>query len=80
MAIRVTRPVTKYGHYYKTGTVIESPSGTELSYGRLYGWETVTVPEPAKKRTKPELVQVARERGLNPAGLSKAELIELLEE
>ena len=76
MALRVTKPVTKYGHYYKTGTIIEAPTGTELSYGRLYEWETVTVPEPTRKPTKPKRVRAAK--GSNPSGKPKAK--PLLEE
>jgi hypothetical protein len=83
MAIKVTRPITKDGYYYAAGTIIQTPTGTELSLARLWGWETVTdspVVRPVKKPTKPELVQIAKGRGLDTAGLTKNELIDLLEE
>ena len=53
MALKVTRAVTKYGHYYKAGTIIQDPSSTELSLGRVWGWETVAAPSPAKTAAKP---------------------------
>ena len=80
MAIRVTRAVTKNGRYYKAGEILDSPSGFEVSLGRIWGWETVTAPAPAKRMTKPELVQAAEVRGLDPDGLTKNEIIDLLEE
>ena len=78
MAIRVTRPVTKNGRYYKDGEVIEDPSGFELSLARIWGWDRDF--QPVRNPTKPELVQTAKGRGLDPSGLTKAELIDLLEE
>ena len=80
MGIRVTRAVTKNGRYYAYGDILSSPSGFEASLARIWGWETVTVEKPVRKPTKPELVQTAKVRGLDWAGLNKAELIVLLGE
>ena len=84
MAIRVTNPITKHGRYYAAGEIIEQPTQSEHSYRRLYGWELVddskTEPQPQKKLGKPQLVELARERGFDVVGLTKAEIVELLEE
>jgi len=80
MALRVTKPVTKYGRYYAAGTVIDEPTSVEASMGRLLQWETVVAPEPSLAALrKPELVQIAQERGLDVSGLNKSELVALLE-
>ncbi len=78
MAIRVTKPITKYGRYYAAGELITEPSGLEWSMCRLYGWEQVDDPKPVSELLKPELVQLAKDGGLYEDGMSKPELIEAL--
>ena len=82
MTLRVTLPITKYGRYYAEGEIIDDPSSVELSLARMLGWEQGVSPEPAPLRglRKPELVEVAERRGLDPSGLTKTELLALLEE
>ena len=90
MTYRVTNAVTHHGHYYANGDLVENPSSEERSLSRIFGWETVSdptadvgepfgVPDFGGKR-KPELVQLAQDRGLDASGLTKNELIELLTE
>ena len=78
MAIRVTTPITKYNRYYAAGDIITNPSGEEWSMSRLYGWEQVDDPKPVGELSKPDLVQLAKDRGLYEDGLKKTELIDLL--
>lgn len=78
MAIRVTKPITKYGRYYAAGELIADPSGEEWSMYRLYGWEQVSDPKPVGELSKPDLVQLAKDCGLYEDGLKKTELIDLL--
>ena len=80
MALRVTKAVTQYGRYYAAGDIVENPSSTERSLGRLFKWETVSDPVASLQgMSKPELVQTAEGRGLDVTGLTKAEIRELLE-
>jgi len=67
MAVKVTRPITKAGRYYKAGEVIADPSSVELSLARLYGWTKVegggqaTAPAaPPKKKAKPRQPRAAK--------------------
>jgi len=78
MAIRVTKPITKYGRYYAAGEVLPEPSGLEWSMCRLYGWEKVEDPKPLGQMTKTQLLQLADDGGLETAGLTKKQLIEKL--
>ncbi len=78
MAIRVTKPITKYGRYYAAGEIITDPSGEEWSMFRLYGWEKVDDPEPLAGLLKPALLQLAQDRGLETGELTRKQLIELL--
>ena len=78
MAIRVTNAKTCHGRYYAAGEIIDSPTSRELSAARLYGWETVVAPKPLDKLNKPELLQLALDRGLEVDGLTKKELVDLL--
>ena len=79
MAIRVTRPVTKYGRYYAVGEILDEPlTSVERSLKSLFQWETVDDPAISGLR-KPQLVDIAVERGVDVEGLTKAEIIELLE-
>ena len=80
MAIRVTRAITKHGHYYALGDIIDEPTSVEQSYARLNKWEIISDPAPSfSSMRKPQLIQLAYERGLDVEGLTKAELIDLLE-
>ncbi len=76
MAIRVTKPVTKYGRYYAAGETISEPSGLEWSMYRLLGWEQVDDSKPLSGMNKTQLLQLAD--GLETAGLTRKQLIELL--
>ena len=78
MGLRVTNAVTRQGHYYAVGEIIDNPTSMEVSEGRLRKWETVS--ESLVGKRKPELVQIAEARGLDVDGLTKPELIELLTE
>ncbi len=78
MAIRVTKPVTKYGRYYAAGEVLTDLTGEEWSMYRLYGWEKVSDPEPIGQLNKPDLLQLAQDRGLETDGLTKKQLVEAL--
>ena len=79
MRLRVTKPITKHGRVYRYGEVIEDASSTERSLGRLHKWETLPDPEPAiSSLRKPQLVQLAEDRGLDPTGLTVPELREQL--
>ena len=83
MAIRVTKPITKHGRVYAAGEIIDNPTSSEQSMRRLYQWEIIrdSAPQPPpRKLGKPQLVQLARERGLDVVGLTKAEIVQLLEE
>ena len=83
MAIRVTNPKTKHGRYYAMGEVIEQPTSREHSMRRIYGWELVddSVPQrPVGKLGKPQLVELAHTRGFDTVGLTKAEIVQLLDE
>ena len=81
MAIRVTQPITKHGRYYAAGEIIDNPTSVERSLARLNKWETVSDPAPSYSGlTKPQLVDLAAERGVDVAGLRKAEIIEALED
>ena len=81
MRIRVTKAVTKYGRYYAAGDIIDDPSPLEAgSLRRLYGWEILADSEPdLGSLRKPVLVQLAEDRGLDVDGLTKAEIVEVLE-
>ena len=80
MRLRVTNAKTKRGRYYAAGEIIEDPSSTEQSYGRLYKWEVVPdAPVNLRSLSKPELVEIADSRGLDVSGLRKAEVVEALE-
>ena len=90
MAIRVTTPITKYGRYYAAGTIIDDPTSVEQSLARLNKWETVSDPVDAHNEAvaylyaldgmrKPQLVELARDGGFDVAGLTKAEIVKLLE-
>lgn len=80
MAIRVTKPVTKYGRVYRQGEIIDDPSSTERSLARLFAWETVPDSPPSlRSLRKADLVQLAEDRELDVEGLSKAEIVEVLE-
>ena len=80
MALRVTRAITKNGHDYRVGDLLDSPTPTEVSLGRLFKWETVSDSVASLTgMSKPELVQTAESRGLDVTGLTKAEIRELLE-
>jgi hypothetical protein len=80
MAIRVTKAITKYGRVYAVGDIIDNPTSVELSLRRLYKWETVDDSAPSLYgMRKPDLVQLAESRGLDVDGLTKPELIDLLE-
>jgi hypothetical protein len=80
MALRVTTPITKYGRYYAAGTIIDTPASVEQSLARLLQWETVSDPKPAiGGLRKPQLVQLAEDRGLDVEGLTKSEIVQLLE-
>ena len=78
MALRVTKAVTLYGRYYAVGELIDNPTGVESSAGRIRQWETVS--ESLVGKRKADLVQIAEGRGLDVAGLTKPELIDLLTE
>jgi hypothetical protein len=80
MAIRVTTPITKYGRYYAAGEIIDEPTSVERSLARLLQWEQVDDPKPTLGGLrKAQLVDLAVERGVDVEGLTKAEIIELLE-
>ena len=80
MAIRVTTPITKYGRYYAAGTIIDDPTSVEQSLARLNKWETVSDPKPAVGRLgKPALVELATDGGFDVSGLTKSEIVQLLE-
>ena len=80
MAIRVTKAITKDGHYYAFGDVIDTPTSVEQSLRRLLKWEIISGPEQSiSGLRKPQLVQLAEDRGLDVDGLLKADLIELLD-
>jgi hypothetical protein len=79
MAIRVTKPVTKFGRYYAAGDIVDDPTAVELSLARLFMWETVDDSKPLGGLRKPELVQLAEDDGLDVSGLTKAQIVELLE-
>ena len=76
MAIRVTNAKTNQGRYYAAGEILHNPSSKEQSMARIYKWETVTGPKPGL--TKPDLLQLAEDRGLEVDGLTKKQLIDLL--
>ena len=78
MAIRVTNAKTNQGRYYAAGEILDNPSSRELSMSRIYGWETVVDLKPLDKLNKPELLQLALDRGLEVDGLTKKELVDLL--
>ncbi len=80
MAFRVTRPITKYGRYYAAGEILNEPlTSVERSLKNLLQWEKVEDPEPAiGGLRKPQLVELAEERGFDVEGLKKTELVELL--
>jgi len=81
MALRVTKAVTKHGRVYAAGDVIDNPTSSEQSLGRLFKWDTVVDPAPSIRTLgKPALVQLANERGLDVSGLRKADLVDLLED
>jgi len=80
MGLRVTKPVTKYGRYYASGDIIDQPSSTEQSLGRMYGWEQVNDSAPSLGgMKKAELVQLAEDRGLDVSGLTKKDLLDVLD-
>ena len=80
MAIRVTKAVTKYGVYYAVGDVIDNPTGLHDSLRRIYGWEILDDSPPSfSSMRKPELIRLVEGRGLDGSGLTKPELIDLLE-
>ena len=80
MALRVTNPVTKFGRYYAAGELIDKPTSREQSLGRLCEWETVSDPvPPISGLRKPQLIQLAQTRGLDVEGLTKSEIVQLLE-
>ena len=81
MGLRVTTPITKHGRVYAAGETIDNPTSREQSMGRLLKWETVvdSAPDLSGLR-KPQLIQLAIERGLDAEGLTKAELVEALED
>jgi len=80
MALRVTKAVTKNGRVYAVGELVDNPTSVEQSLGRLFKWETASDPKPAVGRLgKPALIQLAQDGGLDVAGLSKAEIVQLLE-
>jgi hypothetical protein len=79
MAVRVTKPITKFGRYYAAGEIIDTPTPVEASLARLLQWETVSDSKPVSGLRKPELVQLAEDGGLDVAGLTKAEIVQLLE-
>ncbi len=80
MAIRVTRPITKYGRYYPLGEVIDDPSSAELSLARVWRWETVTEKKSSLHgMRKPELVDLAHERGVDVSGFTVKQIIDTLE-
>ena len=80
MAYRVTKAVTKYGTKYKVGDVIETPTSVEESLRRLFGWEILddSVPSFASMR-KTDLVDTAESRGIDVDGLTKNQILDLLE-
>lgn len=80
MRIRVTKAVTKYGRYYAAGEIIDNPGPLQDSLRRTHGWEILPDSAPSLAGlTKPQLVEIAHERGLDVAGLNKSELRRLLE-
>ena len=80
MRLRVTNAKTKRGRYYAAGEIIEDPSSTEQSYGRLYKWEVVPdAPVNLRSLRKAELVEIAGSRGLDVVGFTMAEILEALE-
>ena len=80
MAYRVTTPITKYGRYYAAGDVIDEPTSVEQSLARIHKWETVSDPAPSiSGLRKPQLVQLAEQGGLDVEGLTKSEIVDLLE-
>ena len=79
--LRVTHPITKHGRVYAAGETIDQPTSVERSLARLLKWETIVAPAPdLSGLRKPQLVQLAADRGLDVAGLTKNEIIDLLEE
>ena len=79
----VTKAVTKRGRYYQVGERLPDPTPTEQSLARLYGW--AKLPEVAAdlepdlgSLRKSELADLAYERGYDPTGLLKDDLIALL--
>lgn len=81
MALRVTKPVTKHGRVYAAGEIIDNPTSVEQSLGRLFGWETVSDPSPQLAGLrKPQLVELARDGGFDVEGLTKSEIVDLLED
>lgn len=80
MRIRVTKAITKYGRHYAAGEIIEAPSPMEDSLRRTYKWEILPDSNPVLgSLKKADLVEVAVERGLDVDGLTKAEILEVLE-
>ncbi len=80
---RVTKAVKSDGHYYQVGDVVENDG----SLARIFRWKKVDGPvstQPADGlagKTKPELLDLAAERGVEvPAKISKPKLRELLEQ
>lgn len=84
MSYRVTKAVTKHHRTYAVGEIIDNPTSVERSLARLFKWEHVDVAPQTDEAAdldglrKPELVQLANDRGLDSSGLTKADLIELL--
>ena len=66
MALKVTKPITKYGRYYTAGEVLDSPSSLEQSLGRLLGWKTVAG---QKARTSGSASSTRRRKKTTPAVL-----------
>ena len=80
MAIRVTKAITKYGRVYAVGDIIDTPTSVEESLRRLYGWEVLVDSPPSfSSMRKPELIRLVEGRGLDGSGLTKPELVDLLE-
>jgi hypothetical protein len=81
MAYRVTKPITKHGRVYAKGDIVDDATSVEQSMARLLQWETVSDPAPSiSGLRKPQLVELAEVRGFDVEGLTKAELVDLLED
>lgn len=53
MRVRVTKPITSNGVYYKLGEVVEMDPGIAGAFIRLYGW----VAEPKAVKTPPSPIK-----------------------